>query len=147
MDTMQAAAQMLCPTCGNYSKTSDFCSNCSQPIAPRKIPVPGIAASTSALGDTELAGILTMLAITVLGGGLLVAMYVWVKYGTIASVGFFGQEASISNPIAKIGAFGIAANSVIWSALLEGVSRSLRNTVELRRKIGQLRAREETPQS
>jgi hypothetical protein len=142
MDTLQAPAQTLCPHCGNSSKTSDFCSNCSRPIAKRQVPGPAVSRPAGGLPGEEMANLLTVLAVIIVVTGLLFAMYVWAEYGTISSGGFFGQEVSVSNPYAKIAAFAIAANSVIWAALLGGVSRTIRNTIELSGQIAQLRARQ-----
>jgi hypothetical protein len=136
MDTIQATAT-LCPNCGNQSKTTDYCSNCSRPIGSRQAPSSVASRPVAMLPGEDLANLLVVLAFGILICGLFFAMYVWAEYGTISSGGLFGQSYSVSNPYAKIAAFVIAANSVIWSALLGGVSRAILNTIELSRLIGQ----------
>ncbi|MDB4948449.1 MAG: hypothetical protein JWM27_1098 [Gemmatimonadetes bacterium] len=142
MDPLQSPAQLICPHCGNASKTSDYCSNCSGRIAPRTAAGP-VARPAPALPGEEQAAILGLLAMVILAGGLLSALYVWATYGTIASGGIFGQEVSVSNPYAKIAAAAIASNSVIWAALLSGVSRSIQNTIELSRQISRLATKQD----
>src|SRR5215218_7033732 len=111
METAQVPTT-LCPHCGNRSKTTDYCSNCSRQISarqPSSLVSPRLAGT---LPGEELANLLVMLAYGILGTGLLFSIYVWAKYGTIASASLFGQSYSVSNPYAKIAAFIIAANSV-----------------------------------
>jgi hypothetical protein len=102
----------------------------SRPPAPLSLPGEGLAT------------LLTILALTILVVGLLSAMYVLREYGTISTrAGLFGETVPVANPYAKIVAFGVAANSVTWSALLGGVSRAIRNTIELSRQLNQLGAK------
>jgi hypothetical protein len=103
------------------------------------VQVSSVRLPDAALPGEELASLLSMLAGIILVMGLLFAAFVWGHYGTVSSGGFFGGEVSVSNPFAKVGAFAIAANSVIWSALLAGVSRAVRNTIELAGQIAELR--------
>jgi hypothetical protein len=95
------------------------------------------------LPGEELANVLTVLAVIILATGLFFAMYVWTEYGTISTGEVVSQEDSVTNPYATIAAFAIAANSVIWSALLAGVSRAIRNTIELSSQIAQIRAKQD----
>lgn len=144
MDTAQAPSKPLCSHCGNYSSTSDYCSNCSRPIKAQHgvaATAPRSPAPTNLPGE-ELAGVLTILGMVILVTGSFFGLYVWGEYGTISSGGFFGQEVSVSNPYARIVAFAIIANSVIWCALLCGVGRAIRNTVVLSTQIAQLRAKQ-----
>jgi hypothetical protein len=138
MDTLQTPAQTLCPHCGNQSRTSDFCSNCSRQLSIRQVPTSLAPRPTTALPGEELAGMLMTLAVCILVGGFLFSIYVWAEYGTISNGNLFGQSFSVSNPYAKVAAFAIMASSVIWSALLGGVSRAIRNTIELSHQIGRL---------
>jgi hypothetical protein len=142
LDTLQSPTHALCSHCGNPSRTTDFCSNCSRPITGRQVPASIAPRPTTTLAGDDLANGLTILAGTILAGGLFFALYVWAEYGTITSGGLFGGEVSVSNPYAKVAAFAIAANSVIWAALLAGVSRSIRNTIELAGQISQLRSKQ-----
>lgn len=136
--------QPICPSCGTRSRTSDFCSNCSLPLVARqtRTAVTSPPPAPLSLPGEALASLLTILALAILVVGLLSATYVWSNYGTIStSAGLFSETASVENPFAKLAAFGIAANSVTWSALLGGVSRAIRNTIELSRQLNQLGAK------
>lgn len=132
MDTIQAPAGTNCPHCGKISRTSDYCSSCSRPLAARTMTP---AYGSGALPGSDLAALLNTLAAVILVIGLLTACYCWAEYGTISSGGFFGAAVTVSNPIAKLAAFGIGANSLVWSVLLAGVARAINNTIQLAETI------------